>query len=185
MARAWQAAAALVAAFAQQSAYAWGNDGHKVVGLIAQHYLSPVELAEVQRLLDFPADTALKATMEDRATWADAYRDGDRNTTKVRYILTRNWHFVDLDINHPDMTASCFGDHPAPAGTLASEGPAEDCVVRRIEAFQAELTDGRSMTASVPRRSCSCSTSSATFISRCTRPSTKMLAAMAIRAATS
>ena len=183
MARAWQAAAALVAAFTQQSAYAWGNDGHKVIGLIAQHYLSRVELAEVQRLLNLPADPALKATMEQRATWGDAYRDSDRNTTKVRYTLTHNWHFVDLDIEHPDLTAACFGDHRAPAATLASEGPADDCVVGRIEAFQAELADRTLDDGERAKALMFLLHFVVTYISHRMRPSTRMLTVTAIRAA--
>ena len=36
-------------------------------------------------------------TQIDReATWADKYRDSDRNTTKVHYNKTHDWHFVDL-----------------------------------------------------------------------------------------
>jgi hypothetical protein len=69
--------------------------------------------------------------------WADKFRDSDRNTTKIRYNLTREWHFVDLEIDHPDMSTACFG-HSA-AAAPASAGPAKACVVDRIAAFQAEL----------------------------------------------
>jgi len=123
------------------AALAWGNKGHKTIGLIAEQYLSPAQKAEVQRLLALPIDPYLPATMADRATWADAYRDSDRNTTKVRYTGTRQWHFVDLDVDAPDLKAACFGDVLLPAGALASQGPADDCVARKIEQFQAELAD--------------------------------------------
>lgn len=135
------AAAAFLTCSVSQPANAWGNDGHRTIGLIAQHYLTSAELKEIQRLLSLPVDPALPATLRDRATWADLYRDSDRNTSRKRYNATRNWHFVDLDIDHPDMKAACFGNPPLPAGTLASTGPANDCVVDKIGQFTTELAD--------------------------------------------
>lgn len=124
-------------------AKAWGPQGHKTIGLIAEHYLTAAQRAEVQRLLALPIDPDVPATMADRATWADVYRDSDRDTTKVRYDATHNWHFVDIDVDAPDFKRACHGDAPFPAGVLASQGPANDCVVRKIEQFQAELADRR------------------------------------------
>ena len=134
-------AALLALGVSPGAALAWGNDGHRTIGLIAEHYLTAAQRAEVKRLLALPIDPALPANMMDRATWGDAYRDSDRNTTKVRYYATRKWHFVDIDIDNPDLKAACFGDQTLPAGTLASKGPADDCVARKIEQFQAELAD--------------------------------------------
>jgi hypothetical protein len=69
--------------------------------------------------------------MLSRASWADAWRSSHRETAQ--------WHFVDIELDHPDLRAACFG-FPAPAKP-ASAGPAEDCVVGRINAFAAELAD--------------------------------------------
>jgi len=130
---------ALVFVTNAQAALAWGNEGHEAIGLIAEHFLTDKARAEVLSLLAAPSDPPLPATIRDRTTWADAYRDSDRNTTKERYLATRSWHFVDLDIEDPDLKMACFGDGPASAP--ASKGAADDCVVRKIEQFAAELTD--------------------------------------------
>jgi hypothetical protein len=54
---------------------------------------------------------------------------------------TRQWHFTDIEITAPDLDKACF-NHPAlPAGTVASNGPAADCVVDKINQFEAELAD--------------------------------------------
>jgi len=135
------AAASLALLACPGLANAWGPQGHKTIGLIAEHYLTNSQRDEVQRLLALPIDPPVPANMADRATWADVYRDSDRNTTKERYNATHNWHFVDVDIEKPDLKAACFGDAPLPAGTLASQGPEKDCVARKIEQFQAELAN--------------------------------------------
>jgi len=120
-------------------AFAWGDLGHEVIGLVANHYLKPAVRTKVHALL--AADTThLTPTtgIADEATWADKFRDSDRNTTKVRYELTDQWHFVDIQVDgSTDLDAACF-NHPAPS-TRASEGPAQSCVVDRINAFGAEL----------------------------------------------
>jgi hypothetical protein len=85
-------------------------------------------------------DTQLTARdIAHEATWADKYRDSDRNTTKVRYKQTRNWHFVDLELDGADVNGACFGRPALPAATDASSGPANDCVIDKIEEFTAEL----------------------------------------------
>ncbi|UVO53743.1 S1/P1 nuclease [Sphingomonas sp. SUN039] len=130
-----------VALFTPNTAKAWGNEGHQTIGLIAEHFLSTAERAEVKRLLSLPIDPDLPATMRDRATWGDAYRDSDRNTTKIRYTLTRNWHFVDLEFDNPDFASACFGDVPLRPGANPSQGNAQECVVQKIEEFRAVLAD--------------------------------------------
>src|SRR5262249_30693921 len=57
-----------------------------------------------------------------------------------RYNLTRNWHFVDIELRAPDFDRACFGHPPIPAGAVASLGPANDCVVDKINQFTAELS---------------------------------------------
>jgi hypothetical protein len=75
------------------------------------------------------------------ATWADKYRDSDRDTTKVRYQATWRWHFVDIELTQPDLSAACFGRPPLPPGVPASKGPPQACVVDKINQFAAELGD--------------------------------------------
>jgi hypothetical protein len=117
---------------------AWGDEGHAVIALIAQHYLNPVTNRRVDALLAADPDPLTADTIAAAATWADKYRDTDRDGARQR---TRLWHFVDLEISSPDLDRACFG-HPAlPKGTLASDGPAQDCVVDKIDEFMAELKD--------------------------------------------
>ena len=120
-------------------AWAWGDEGHQIIGIIAAHYLTPSAKQKVVAMLAVDLDGLTAHTIADETTWADKYRDSDRNTTKNRYNRTRNWHFVDIELAAPDADAACFG-HPAlPPGTAASAGPARDCVVDKIEQFAAEL----------------------------------------------
>lgn len=117
-------------------AYAWGDEGHEVVGLIANNYLDPAVRTKVNAIL--AGDTThLTATtlIDSEATWADKYRD----SSSARHTATAQWHFVDIEITAPNLTTACFGRPALPSGTVASKGPANDCVVDKIEEFQAEL----------------------------------------------
>ncbi len=119
--------------------FAWGDEGHEVIGLIADRYLDPSVRARVQSIL--AGDTTQLTTQDvaHEATWADKYRDSDRNGAKMRYNHTRNWHFVDLELDGADLNAACFGRPQLAPGTEASQGPADDCVIDKIEEFAAEL----------------------------------------------
>lgn len=121
-------------------AFAWGDQGHKVVALVADHYLKPAVRQKIKAMLAQDTSGLTPSTsIADEATWADRFRDSDRNTTKIRYDLTRNWHFVDIEIAGADIDAACFG-HPA-SEPNASDGPAEACVVDKINSFAAELKE--------------------------------------------
>jgi hypothetical protein len=125
---------------APHQAKAWGDEGHKVVALIAYHYLSPSAKSRVDAMLTADTDSLTAHDIASEATWADKYRDSDRNTTKERYNQTNKWHYVDIEIDHPDLDTACFG-HPAlPSGTPATQGSPEDCVVDKINEFSAELS---------------------------------------------
>jgi hypothetical protein len=112
-------------------ALAWGYEGHKVIAAIARGYLTPAVRVRLDALLASDADPLEPHDMLSAATWADTYRTAHRETSQ--------WHFVDVELDKPDLAAACFG-FPAPAKP-ASRGPAEDCVVGRINAFAAELAD--------------------------------------------
>ena len=68
----------------------------------------------MDQLLAGDDDTLTAPDIASRATWADKFRDSDRHTSRQRYRLTREWHFVDIELDEPDLTAACFG-HPAAA----------------------------------------------------------------------
>lgn len=122
-------------------AFAWGDQGHQVIALVADHYLKPQVRSKIATLLATDTSGLSPTDLAHEATWADKYRDSDRNTTKVRYQQTREWHFADIELDDADVDAACHG-HPAlPAGTEASAGPPLDCVIDKIVQFTAELHD--------------------------------------------
>jgi hypothetical protein len=130
---------------AAPQAFAWGDEGHEVIGLIAEHYLTPAARQQIDLVLA-QDHSGLAATdtgdaLADETTWADKYRDADHRG--LHYIATRDWHFVDLELDGPDMNSACFGRPVLPPHTLASAGPAHDCVVDKIEQFEAELSNPR------------------------------------------
>ena len=122
--------------FSATPAYAWGDLGHEVVGLIASNYLAPAVRTKVNAVLAGDTTHLTANTMIDsEATWADKFRD----SSSAHRTQTAKWHFVDLEIAAPNLTSACFGRPALPAGALASNGPANDCVVDKIEELQAEL----------------------------------------------
>jgi hypothetical protein len=120
-------------------AFAWGDEGHEIIALIAEHYLDSAARAKMAMLLAADTDTLTAHNIASEATWADKYRDSDRFTTKIRYQETRLWHFVDIELSEPDILSACFGHPPLPSGVPASEGPPRTCVVDKIDQFAAEL----------------------------------------------
>ncbi len=116
--------------------WAWGDDGHEVIALIAQSRLDAVVRTKIDALLAADPDTLTAPTLAAAATWADKFRDSNRNGARQN---TRVWHFVDLEITGPDLDRACFGHPVLPTGTPASNGPAQDCVVDKIDQFATEL----------------------------------------------
>jgi len=122
---------AVIGLAAARPALAWGGLGHEVTALIAYRHLTPAAKIMVDDLLASDTDTLTPADFASRATWADKYRNGHRETAA--------WHFVDIEIDQPDLKAACFGYPSLSPGQSASQGPAQDCVVNKIEEFAAEL----------------------------------------------
>ena len=100
-------------------AMAWGNLGHQTIALLARHYLTPTALGRVDALLASDPDTLTAPDMASRATWADVWRNSHRNTAP--------WHFADVEID------GC--------NTLDQTCGLGDCVVSRLEAFEATLAN--------------------------------------------
>jgi S1/P1 Nuclease len=119
-------------------ALAWGDEGHQIVALIAQSFLDSDVQKRVTALLAADTDDLTAHDIANAATWADKYRDANFEGSRAK---TRQWHFTDIEIAAPDLHKACF-NHPAlPTGTAASNGPAADCVVDKIDQFAAELAD--------------------------------------------
>jgi hypothetical protein len=118
-------------------AMAWGDDGHKAIALIAQQCLAPAAKQRIMSMLASDTDPLTPHDFASEATWADKYRDEDDR--KLHYDQTQNWHFVDIELDAPDIAAACFGRDPLPSGTFASNGPPKACVVYKIKQFEGEL----------------------------------------------
>jgi S1/P1 Nuclease len=132
-------------------AHGWGDEGHQIVALIAQHYLDARVKQRVRALLATDTSALVSdSSMASEATWADRYRDSDRDASRQRYEHTRQWHYVDLELSSPNLDRACFAHPGLLPGTPASAGPAQDCVVDKIDQFEAELRNPR--TDSVERR---------------------------------
>lgn len=131
----------MVAALSPGPATAWGNEGHEIIALIAAHYLEAATRAKVAAMLAADPDNLTAHDIASEATWADKYRDSDRNGARNRYEKTRQWHFVDIELTRPSLDDACFGRPPLPTRVLAANGPARTCVVDKIEQFAHELAD--------------------------------------------
>src|SRR5262245_3917113 len=83
-----------------QPALSWGDEGHEIVAQIAQAFLEPDVRAKVTRLLATDTDSLTAHDIASEATWADKYRDANRNGSREK---THQWHFVDIEISHPDL----------------------------------------------------------------------------------
>ena len=118
---------------ASPNALAWGDEGHMVVGLIANNYLTADVRAQVNAMLANDSSGLTATDIASEATWADKYRNAHRETAA--------WHFVDTEISDGDIDAACFGHPTLPANTPASAGVAQDCVVDKVDQFTVELRD--------------------------------------------
>jgi hypothetical protein len=124
-------------------ALAWGDEGHRIIALVADRYLEISVRAKIAAMLAADADSLTAHDIASAATWADRYRDSDRNGARQRYERTWRWHFVNIELDDPNIDTACLGHPPLPAGSVASNGPAQACVVDKIEQFTAELADPR------------------------------------------
>jgi hypothetical protein len=126
---------------------AWGDNGHKVIALIAWHYLSPATRNDIEALLQHDHSGLTAIDFVSEATWADAYRDSDRDGSRKRYEQTRRWHYINLEIGHPDFSRACFDSPPLQPQQNATDGPARACITDKIEQFAMELKVAKTPTA--------------------------------------
>jgi len=123
-------------------AMAWGDRGHEIVALIAWQLLTPTTQQQVTNLLATDDSGLTGNDIAAQSTWADEYRDSDRNGARIRYHQTFRWHFINLDLDRPNFEAACFGD-VALSGPAAT-GPDTECIVNKIDQFERELRDPHS-----------------------------------------
>jgi hypothetical protein len=122
----------LVVCFAvSRQAMAWGAQGHRVVATIAERRLEHTAPAALERAREY-----LRANNNDREckpcddpkTLAAVANDADDFRQIELALVTRDWHFVNIEITNPtyDQNRDC---------------PNGDCVVRRIDRMIEILND--------------------------------------------
>jgi S1/P1 Nuclease len=106
------AMAAFLLLFPHPQAWAWGNEGHRIIADIAWDHLNDTTLA---RLRPFLGDNDLASI----STWADDIRSGHPETGP--------WHYVDIPTE--------------PGGYEPKDCPDDNCVVAQIDKFAKILGD--------------------------------------------
>jgi len=103
-----------------QHGWAWGQEGHAIIGEIAQRYLSPKTQARIADLI------GQGVSLASVSTWADDVRAGRPETS--------NWHFVAIpsDSLRYDAARDC---KPNPE--------MGDCIIAALARLRAELTSPR------------------------------------------
>ncbi|GAB2902405.1 S1/P1 nuclease [Microbulbifer echini] len=108
----------LIGCFSVLKAYAWGDDGHRVIGEIAWHYLSPDVAKEVGLLLEEVGEPHLA----ESATWADRIR------SNAQYDWAAPMHYINLSRGWRSYEA-------------ARDCPPAGCILNAIQQFAAVLAD--------------------------------------------
>jgi len=116
-----------------------GRRGHQIIALVAEQYLEPATRAEVSAMLATDHDNLTAHDIASEATWVYRYRDSVRNGSGERYRHTRQWHFINIELDSPNLDQGCFGHPQVSAGVPASRGPADACIVDKINQLPAEL----------------------------------------------
>ena len=105
-------------------AWAWGKEGHEVVGRIADEHLSKKAKAAIKELLTEHQFTSLS---DGRLTnWADSIRSSAQY--KRQYPQMAKWHYIDYDV-----------DKPADGFKPGDSGPDKDDAVGALKKFAAVL----------------------------------------------
>ena len=121
----------LILMFVSQSAFGWGAIGHKVVGSVAEKRLaqtSPDALKRAQDLLRSNNNSRDCAPCDDPRSFAFVASDPDDFRQNELALVTRDWHFVNIEITHPTYDE-------------ARDCPNGDCVIRRIDRMVEILRD--------------------------------------------
>ena len=72
----------LLGAFAPTPAAAWGDEGHRITALVADHFLEPAVRAKIEAMLAADIDDLTAHDIASEATWADRYRNSDRGAAR-------------------------------------------------------------------------------------------------------
>lgn len=89
------------------SAFAWGKEGHSIIGSIADANLNSTAKLQVEALLaadnDFNGDRPGKKNLESIASWADEIRSTGYGKSKA------SWHYRNNPACHLDQLGPCQG----------------------------------------------------------------------------
>jgi len=96
------------------SLFGWGGEGHALIARIAEAQLTPAVHAKVIEIL------GPNVSMASVASWADEIRRSRAETGP--------WHYIDIPIDKPHLD-------------IARDCPKGDCVIKKIEDFEAVLHD--------------------------------------------
>jgi hypothetical protein len=113
-------AAALCAAAAAYPA-AFGDEGHRIVGLIAEHHLAGSRaLKEARRIL------RPQETLADAAVWPDtiknaAYEDEDTNLFRLTHPAHDTYHFTNVAFQSDRYSGGAIGARPTDILQIARE----------------------------------------------------------------
>jgi hypothetical protein len=121
-----------VSSLVSQSALAWGPRGHRLVALIAERRLSATAPDVLTKARTFLQTTNAPQTncepTDPPRTLADVASIPDDFRQVELALVTRDWHFVNID-------------NANPAYSEQRDCPTGDCVVRRLERMRQLLKD--------------------------------------------
>lgn len=127
-----------------RTAAAWGDAGHRVIATIAYERLAPNARMMVDSILRDDRDKLTGRDFVSRATWADKVLEDRRSSKKLTYNSTRLWHYAEIEVTkgppEAELERACF-HFKRPKGHPASEGPARDCVLNKVEQFAEALDE--------------------------------------------
>ncbi len=106
--------------------FAWGREGHHIIGLIAQSRLSDSAKAQITALLG-------SQTIAEASTWADEIRKDHPETA--------GWHYVDIPLAAPFFEErDCFQPDTAHPEAAANTDH-HNCAVDRVDMFARIVAD--------------------------------------------
>ena len=118
----------IAATLAAPSLRAWGSQGHRVVGVLAEERLTPIAKQNVVWLLD-------GKSLADIASWADSITSEQQQTSF--------WHYLNI----PPDAAGYDRDRDCPRQPGVADGARgdrwRDCVVDRIVYWEQRLADAK------------------------------------------
>jgi S1/P1 Nuclease/Metal binding domain of Ada len=105
------------------SAWGWGDDGHKIVAVIATDNLTPAAASHVANVLGVAGDKRVIANAMEAASIRPDWQ------FRSEYPLTKPWHFIDI----------CLQDRRA---DIPARCPSGNCVTAKIDEYSKRLKDG-------------------------------------------